>query len=114
MNSLQCQDEILQMMYWMRGEHLAERITPEILNRFLRIDAAALQAALDHLVSSSLIARTADHYELTERGIVEGARRFRDEFSSVLGKEHHLSCTDPDCECQSEEFNGICRSLISP
>jgi len=42
MNSVQCQDEILQMMYWMRGEHLGENVTHDQLNQFLRIEDDAV------------------------------------------------------------------------
>lgn len=111
MNSVQCQDEILQMMYWMRGEHLGENVTREQLNRFLRIDDEDVQSALGQLIARELVVLAADRYKLTERGIVEAGRRFLDEFSGVLGKEDHLSCSDPHCDCQTPGFDGTCRSL---
>lgn len=111
MNSVQCQDEILQMMYWMRGEHLGENVTHDQLNRFLRIDDEAVKSALGQLVARGLVSVSSDRYALTERGIVEAGRRFLDEFSNVLGKEDHLSCSDPNCDCQTPGFDGICRSV---
>lgn len=99
------------MMYWMRGERLAEHVTSQQLNQFLSVDAGALRAALDQLVSLGLIAGAGDRYSLTERGIAEGGRRFMDEFSAVLGKEDHLSCSDPECDCQAPGFEGTCRSV---
>ena len=111
MNGVQCQDEILQMMYWMRGEHLGDHVTPEQLNRFLRIDDIALHGALAQLIDRGLIAASSERYALTELGIVEAGRRFLDEFSSVLGKEDHLSCSDPNCGCQAPGFDGACRSI---
>ena len=111
MNIVQCQDEILQMMYWMRGEHLGTDVTPEQLNRFLLIDDSAVQSALAQLVGSGLVSVAADRYTLTERGVTEASRRFLDEFSAVLGKEDHLSCSDPNCDCQSPGFDGACRSI---
>ena len=110
MNSVQCQDEILQMMYWMRGERLGEVVTPEQLNRFLRIEENAVDGALRQLVARGLVARMDGRYALTDRGVVEAGRRFADEFSSVLGKEDHLSCSDPNCDCQAPGFDGACRS----
>ena len=112
MNPLQCQDEILQMMYWMRGERLGDQVTAEQLNRFLRIDDAALAGALEQLAARGLINAGTDHYALTERGVVEAGRRFLDEFSSVLGKDDHLSCSDPNCDCQAPGFDGTCRSVV--
>lgn len=111
MNSLQCQDEILQMMYWMRGEHLADQVSPGQLNQFLRIDAAELDAALERLASLGLVMLSTGSYALTERGVAEAGRRFIEEFSSVLGKEDHLSCSDPACDCQAPGFDGACRSV---
>lgn len=111
MNSLQCQDEILQMMYWMRGEHLGEHATTEQLNRFLRLEAHELDAALEQLVGRGLVMASAAGYSLSERGVVEAGRRFLDEFSAVLGKEDHLSCSDPDCDCQTPGVDAACRSV---
>jgi len=110
MNSVQCQDEILQMMYWMRGERLGDQVTTEQLNRFLRIDDNALESALEQLIGRGLVTLASGSYALTEQGIVEAGRRFLDEFSSVLGKEDHLSCSDPNCDCQAPGFDGACRS----
>lgn len=111
MNSLQCQDEILQMMYWMRGERLGDQVTAEQLNRFLRIDEDELTAALQLLIGRGLISGASQQYALTEQGVIEAGRRFLDEFSSVLGKEDHLSCSDPNCDCQAPGFDGSCRSV---
>lgn len=111
MNLVQCQDEILQMMYWMRGERLGDQVTTEQLNRFLRTDETALESAMEQLVARGLITLSSDRYALTEQGIVEAGRRFLDEFSSVLGKEDHLSCSDPNCDCQAPGFDGECRSV---
>lgn len=111
MNSVQCQDEILQMMYWMRGERLGDHVTAEQLNRFLRNDEAALESAMEQLIARGLVTLASDRYALTEQGVVEAGRRFLDEFSSVLGKEDHLSCSDPNCDCQAPGFDGQCRSI---
>ena len=110
MNRIAQQDEILQMMYWMRGEHVADRVTAEELNRFLHIDEADLQSALLQLVTLGMLERTGQSYALTDRGITEGARRFADEFSSVLGREDHLSCSDPHCQCRQPGWDGVCHS----
>lgn len=108
---VRAQDEILQMMFWMRGEQLGDSVSSEQLNRFLKLEPAEVEAALSRLVVRSLIAANGDAFRLTDRGVEEGKRRFLDEFSSVLGKETHLACTDPDCDCSKSSFDGICTSL---
>lgn len=107
---LRAQDEILQMMFWMRGEQIGDSVTPEQLNRFLKLEPSDVDAALQRLVGRDLLAGTAESFRLTDRGIEEGKRRFMDEFSSVLGKETHLACSDPDCDCSKGTFEGICTS----
>ncbi len=109
---LRAQDEILQMMFWMRGEHLGDSVSPEQLNRFLKLDAQEMDAALERLVGRTLLVASGDTFRLTERGIEEGKRRFMDEFSTVLGKETHLACSDPLCGCSNESFDGVCTSLL--
>ena len=109
---LRAQDEILQMMFWMRGEHLGDSVTSEQLNRFLKLEAGELDAALERLVARTLLTAGDGTFRLTERGVEEGKRRFMDEFSTVLGKESHLACSDPLCGCSNESFDGICTSLL--
>lgn len=109
---LRWQDEILQLLYWMRGERLAAAATAAQLNRFLSMEASQLDKTLRQLAAMGLV-RVVDRagensFELTPRGVEEGQRRFRDEFSSYLGKENHLECGDPNCDCHSSDWDGIC------
>ncbi|ETX07518.1 hypothetical protein [Candidatus Entotheonella palauensis] len=114
-NELHWQDEILQVMYWMRGEGLGESATPEQLNRFLNLKPSALETALQRLLAHRLICvSTGDgspiSYQLTERGLEEGKRRFVDEFVSYLGHESHIECSDPNCDCHTSDWDGICHT----
>lgn len=106
----QLQDDILQMMFWMRGEKLGDHVSPEQLNRFLKIEEGELDAAVARLAERGLLERNGDQIRLTPSGIEEGRVRFEDEFSSYLGKDTHLACSDPNCDCRNEEWAGICRS----
>ena len=108
---LRAQDEILQMMFWMRGEHLGDSVSSEQLNRFLKLEPFEVDAALRRLVGRELLSAVGDVFRLTQRGIEEGKRRFIDEFSSVLGHETHLTCSDPHCDCSKADFDGVCTSL---
>jgi len=109
---LQAQDEILQMMFWMRGEHVGDTASAEQLNRFLKLPQSDVDAALARLISRQLVvAHDSGTFQLTEQGVAEGKRRFMDEFSGILGKETHLACSDPDCDCGSATFDGSCLSV---
>ena len=109
---LRWQDEILQLLYWMRGEKLATDVTAAELNRFLGLESSQLDRSLEQLAALSLVQvidRAGENcFQLTPRGVEEGQRRFRDEFSSYLGKENHLECGDPNCDCHSSGWDGVC------
>jgi hypothetical protein len=109
---LRWQDEILQLLYWMRGEKLGTDVTAEQLNRFLGLESFQLEKTLQQLATLGLvwlIDRAGENcFKLTPRGVEEGQRRFHDEFSSYLGKESHLECGDPNCDCHSPDWDGVC------
>ena len=115
-SELHWQDEILQVMYWMWGENLGQDVTPEQLNRLLHLEPRQVETALQQLLALGLIqAHASTHdsptsFQLTERGIVEGKRRFLDEFSSYLGKESHLECGELACDCHSPDWDGVCHT----
>ncbi len=105
------QDEILQVMYWMRGEGFGERITVTQLKKFLDSTDEILTANLSQLARNGLVNfDLSDLYELTEAGVKEGGRRFADEFDGML-KQGHYECNDPDCDCNDPETNGECKHL---
>jgi len=103
--ALQLRDEILQVMYWMRGEGLSEAVTEEDLRRFLLAPPSRLAAELARLVAGGYVDAPTDdrerRYRLSPLGITEGGRRFREEFAPFLGRESHNQCGDPECECQT-------------
>jgi len=97
------QDEILQVMYWMRGEGFGEQITIAGLKKFLDASEDILAANLSELEKKNLVVFDfSDFYELTEAGVKEGGRRFADEFDGML-KQGHYECDDPDCDCHSPD-----------
>lgn len=109
---LDLQDEILQVMYWLRGEKLADDVTARALERFLGASELQLEGALERLARLRLVrvipAGGALRYALTEEGAREGGRRFADEFKD-LTKPGHGECGDPDCECQQTGNIEDCR-----
>ena len=111
-NPILVQDEILQMMFWMRGEKLVEAPTLEDLNRFLQLRREELEEGVVRLISLGYLERVAGgaapRFVLTEVGVAQGKRRFRDEFEPVLGHDSHLICDDPDCQCHGGESPESC------
>src|SRR5262245_53972375 len=93
-------DEILQVMYWLRGERLANAVTAGDLARWLGMGAEAVGPLLERLAVSGLVQQAGGpRYALTAAGVREGGRRFADEFAE-LTRPGHYECADPDCECQ--------------
>lgn len=135
-NLIKLQDEILQILYWLRGEHLCQKVSLEDLNRFLGQDPVQLEWALKRLRGKNLIAfeavdsppatggspnappanegtRELEEVRLTEGGIEEGRRRFEDEFEGRLGHASHLVCDDPNCDCHDPEGDGYCHAAAA-
>jgi hypothetical protein len=99
-------DEILQVMYWLRGEQLAADVTAAGLARWVGLDTEGIEPLLERLAASGLLQPAGEgaadgpaRYALTECGVREGGRRFADEFAE-LTRPGHYECTDPNCECQ--------------
>lgn len=95
-------DEILQVMYWLRGENIAQDVAPNELARWVALEAAQIEPLLEGLVTSRLVehAPGADvRYRLTSSGAHEGGRRFADEFAEMI-KPGHYECSDPNCDCR--------------
>ncbi len=117
-NPIFWQDEILQMMFWMRGEGLGDVVTIDELNRFLNLEISLLAETVQRLVELNSL-KYATHPEeniirvkLTEQGIAEGKKRFKEEFEGRLGHDSHMVCDDPNCDCHDPDFEGVCHHLI--
>ena len=98
-------DEILQVMYWLRGERLAQAVSATDLSRWIGLSAHEVAPLLARMAASAWVQAVAGEagerarYELTASGACEGGRRFADEFAD-LTRPGHGECADPDCECQ--------------
>ncbi len=92
LDELYWRDEILQVMYWYRGEGFGEIIAARDLMTFLPADEHFLTSQLDCMVIEGYLVRQDDaptpRYTFTEYGAREGARRFADEFSGLTGQAH--------------------------
>ena len=99
MSALRCRDDILQAMYWMRGEGFGEVADVDSLVSFLALDETLLREQLDILVGEDYLEESGGRYRLSELGAKEGGRRFADEFSG-LQETAHGECGPgcPHCE----------------
>ncbi len=94
-------DEILEVMYWLRGERLGEAAGAEDLRVFLGDDTPVLAQDLAALVTDGLIEPVESggvRFRLTERGVREGGRRFADDFAEMQPPGHG-ECNRPGCRC---------------
>ena len=107
LDSLYWRAEILQALYWMRGEGLAEEIEPPALAEFLVADAVTVSHQLERLAIDGYLETVegaAVCFRLTELGAAEGARSFRDEFAE-LTRPTHGECSS-DCICHDPAHAG--------
>jgi DNA-binding transcriptional ArsR family regulator len=105
---LAAQDEILQVLFWLRGERLAQDASAVELVRFVSLPLAEVEQVLRRLAAVGLVTTETRsgtdgsleaRYRLSEDGVREGGRRFADEFAD-LTRPGHGECGDPECECR--------------
>jgi hypothetical protein len=96
---LRIRDEVLQAMYWMRSEGLAEASSASALAGFLAVPTTTLAPFLERFADDGLLERRGEAYRLTPRGAEAGKRAFADEFAD-LTRPTHGEC-DADCWCHS-------------
>ena len=115
-NALYWQAEILQALYWMRGEGLGTEIEPGRLAEFLGIDPGPVVTHMARLaVEGYLYVCSAEPlgYGLTSLGVAEGGRSFHDEFADLTHQAHY-ECT-PGCWCKDPTHAGEpCPSAPKP
>ena len=97
LEALRIRDEVLQAMYWMRAEGLADSPTAAELARFLAVPEATLRPFLERFIADGLLEHASAGLRLTARGEQEGKRAFADEFADMT-RQGHGECDD-DCWC---------------
>ena len=96
--------EILQVMYWLRGEQFGlgperEKATGQMLERFLGVEAEIGVQYMDLLVERGDLERDGDLYWLSEDGVREGGLEFAAAWSD-LTRPTHGECS-ADCWCHN-------------
>jgi DNA-binding IscR family transcriptional regulator len=97
---LRVRDEVLQAMYWMHSEGLADTPSAAELARFLAVPAQTLEAYLERFVADGYLDPSEGGYRLTETGEETGKRTFAEEFAD-LTRPTHGEC-DEDCWCHED------------
>lgn len=97
---LRIRDEVLQAMYWMRAEGLAEAPSAAELARFLAVPPDTLTAYLTRFAEDGFLITDEGAYRLTPAGEDAGKRTFAEEFAD-LTRPTHGEC-DEDCWCHED------------
>ena len=111
---LRRRDEVLQVMFWMRGEGMGEVVRSREIIGFLEIPERDLCRVLEQMVEDGFVEEQDGGFRLTPSGLSEGRRRFVEEFAPLL-RQGHGECNDPDCPCHDGD-PAACwtRTLVSP
>ena len=107
MAALRCRDDILQAMYWMRGEGFGEETDGQMLQSLLVVDEDLLREQLEVLSEEGYLDESGGRYRLSELGIKEGGRRFADEFSGLQSTAHG------DCGPECPTCKGVPRDVCA-
>ncbi len=99
LRALYWRSEILQVMYWLKGEGFGDLVDAALLERFLGVDAAIGVQYLDRLVEEGYLDQVGGLYSLSELGHREGALEFAASFEG-MNKPSHGECSD-DCWCHN-------------
>lgn len=95
--------EILQVMYWLRGEGLGEVVDAVLLERFLGVRADVGTGYLEQLVVDGYLERSVDGYTLSPTGLEEGKTEFAIGFADLTRPAHGECGADCWCHSSSEE-----------
>lgn len=111
--ALYWRSEILQVMYWLRGEGFGDIVDAGLIERFLGVDAAVGVTYLDRLVVEGFLTADGPFYALSETGRAEGAAEFASSFADLM-RPTHGEC-DADCWChQSADEADACAAARRP
>jgi hypothetical protein len=103
LDAIRWRDELLQILYWFRGEGFGEAVAAHEIVPFLGADEASGERHLTALAEDGYAVRLEGEparYRLTALGVKEGGRRFADEFAGLTGQAHG-ECNDPKCACRT-------------
>ncbi len=101
LEALRWRDEILGVLFWLRGEGIMPDAAASDLGGFLSADPWMLRDHLERLTAEGYLDRAAAgedaRYRLNDLGNREGGRAFADDFAELTGAAHG-EC-GPGCSC---------------
>jgi hypothetical protein len=103
LQALYWRSEILQVMYWLRGEGFGDLVDAPLVERFLGVDAAVVSGYLDRLVDEGYLDRDGEWYRLSPLGLETGAVEFAMAFSDLTRPAHGECSADCWCHVSVEE-----------
>lgn len=103
LRNLYWRSEILQVMFWLRGEGLAEVVDADLIERFLGVEAAVGISYLRRLADEGYLELAGDGFRLSERGVQEGGEEFAAAFSDLTRPAHGECSADCWCHASVEE-----------
>lgn len=99
LRALYWRSEILQVMFWLRGEGFGDQVDATLLERFLGVDSHIGVQYLDRLLTEGYVEKVGDRYKLSEAGAREGGLEFAASFEELM-KPSHGECS-ADCWCHN-------------
>jgi hypothetical protein len=109
LRALYWRSEILQVMYWLRGEGFGDLVDARLLEKFLGVDAVVGVQYLDKLVEEEYLLEIGGEYMLSELGAKEGALEFVAAFSDLTRSAHGECSADCWCHSSPEEADACAR-----
>lgn len=103
LRQLYWRSEILQLMYWLRGEGLGDVVDAPLMERFLGVEAAVGLGYLSQLVDDGYLERRVDGFVLSERGLEEGKTEFALSFADLTRPTHGECSADCWCHVSADE-----------
>ncbi len=103
LRALYWRGEILQVMYWLRGEGLGDEVDAALLERFLGVDADYGIGYLDQLVAEGYLDKLPTGFALSEEGLREGKTEFALSFADLTRPAHGECSADCWCHVSIEE-----------
>ena len=103
LQALYWRSEILQVMYWLRGEGFGDIVDAPLLERFLGVNAEIGLTYLDRLVDEGYLERDGAWFVLSPSGLEQGAAEFATAFSDLTRPAHGECSEDCWCHASAEE-----------
>jgi len=105
LRALYWRSEILQVMYWLRGEGLGDVVDARLVEAFLGVEAKIGAGYLDRLVIEGYLEVSDGGFVLSEVGLEEGKTEFAISFAD-LTRPAHGECS-ADCWCHNSVEEAI-------